>query len=87
MEITTRATGGMTEDDYGLLETGLSKNRNGPGLAVLFQRKLFVDEWNGDLHTDDYFSGSYCITLGSGETVYEGLERASFSEGCGAFDL
>ncbi|MFG2140386.1 hypothetical protein [Streptomyces sp. NPDC048650] len=70
----------MADEDYDTLEAGFSEGADGSGLAVMFQRELSaVAPWEGDPETDDYFSNSYCVTLGSGETVYGELEKVSFS--------
>ncbi|OGM49686.1 hypothetical protein ABOM_001795 [Aspergillus bombycis] len=88
MKITAQAAGGLADEDYQVLEAGFSERPDGSGLAVIFQRDLLAeDPWNGDRRTDDYFSNSYCITLGSGETVYGGLEQITFSGNQGTFNF
>ncbi|MFI1615922.1 hypothetical protein ACH4VT_02820 [Streptomyces lydicus] len=86
MEVTARSTGGVADEDYDVLEAGFSEWPDGTGLAVMFQRDLSAPAvWEGDPETDDYFSNSYCVTLGSGETVYGELEQVSFSGNRGTF--
>lgn len=85
MEVTARAAGGMSDEHYQVLEAGFSEGSDGTGLAVMIQRELNVEPWEGDPETDDYFSNSYCVTLGSGETVYGELEQVSFSGNRGTF--
>ena len=88
MKITAQSAGGVADGDDQVLEAGFCEGPDGSGLAVIFQRDLLVDgPWNGDRGTDDYFSNSYCITLGSGETVYGGLEQVTFSGKLGTFDF
>lgn len=86
MEVTAHAAGGVADEDYDVLEAGFSERADGSGLAVMFQRELSAPEpWEGDPETNDYFSNSYCVTLGSGETVYGELEQVSFSGTRGTF--
>ncbi|MFD9207429.1 hypothetical protein ACFVZM_14280 [Streptomyces sioyaensis] len=85
IEVTARAAGGVADEDYDVLEAGFSERADGSGLAVMFQRELSAEPWEGDPETDDYFSNSYCVTLGSGETVYGELEQVSFSGTRGTF--
>ncbi|KAE8167863.1 immunity protein 7 [Aspergillus tamarii] len=88
MKITAQSAGGVADEDDQVLEAGFCEGPDGLGLAVIFQRDLLVDgPWHGDRGTDDYFSNSYCITLGSGETVYGGLEQVTFSGKLGTFDF
>jgi hypothetical protein len=87
MQITAQAAGGEIDEDYSIFEAGFSEGPDGSGLAMMFQRELSEEPWNGDPQSEDYFSNSYCITLGSGETVYGGLKQVSFAGTRGKFDF
>ncbi|KAE8373865.1 major facilitator superfamily domain-containing protein [Aspergillus bertholletiae] len=76
MQMTARSAGGVADEDYEVLEAGFSEHLDGSGLAVIFQRDLLAETpWDGDRRTDDYFSNSYCITLGSGVSSVEGMNQ------------
>lgn len=88
MKITAQSAGGLADQDYQVLEAGFSEGPNGSGLAMIFQRELLAEDlWDGDRGTDDYFNNSYCVTLGSGEAVYGGLEKIAFSGKRATFDF
>ncbi|KAJ5444710.1 uncharacterized protein N7458_008582 [Penicillium daleae] len=88
MEITTQDAGGVADEDYEVLEAGFSEGPGDSKLAMMFQRDLFAEEpWSGNPQSDNYFSDGYCITLGSGQTVYGGSEQVSFSGSQGQFDF
>ncbi|KAE8361478.1 major facilitator superfamily domain-containing protein [Aspergillus caelatus] len=87
MKITAQSAGGVADEDDQVLEAGFCEEPDGSGLAVVFQRDLLVDSpWDGDCGTNDYFSNSYCVTLGSGETnagfrSVEGLNKVFHNTG------
>ncbi|KAJ5377579.1 immunity protein 7-domain-containing protein [Penicillium cataractarum] len=88
MRITAQDAGGIADEDDQVLEAGFSQGPGDSNLSMIFQRDLFEEEpWKGDPQSTDYFSDSYCITLGTGETVYGGLEQVSFSGTQGTFDF
>lgn len=88
MKITAQSADGLADQEYQVLEAGFAEGPDGSGLAVIFQRDLLAEgPWNGDRETDDYFNNSYCVTLGSGETVYGGLEQVAFSGKRATFDF
>lgn len=88
MEITTQDAGGVADEDYEVFEARFSEGPGDSKLAMMFQRDLFAEEpWSGSPQSDDYFSDDYCITLGSGQTVYGRLEQVSFSGSQGQFDF
>ncbi|KAJ5678634.1 hypothetical protein N7462_006878 [Penicillium macrosclerotiorum] len=88
MNITAQITAGSADEDNQVLEAAFSEKSDGWGFAMMFQRDLFAEEpWTGNPQSADYFSDSYCITLGTGETVYGGLEQVSFSGTQGTFDF
>lgn len=88
MKITAQDAGGVADEDDQVLEAGITQGPGDSNLSMMFQRDLFAeDPWKGDPRSTDYFSNSYCITLGSGETVYGGLEQVSFSGAQGTFDF
>ncbi|KJK60780.1 Immunity protein 7 [Aspergillus parasiticus SU-1] len=88
MRITAKFAGGLADQDNQVLEAGFSEGSDGSLMAVIFQRDLLAeDPWDGDRGTDDYFNNSYCVTLGSGETVYGGLEQVAFSGNRATFDF
>ncbi|KAJ5740397.1 hypothetical protein N7493_000269 [Penicillium malachiteum] len=86
--ITIQSVGSHFDEENDTLVAGFAEGLDGSGLTMLFQRELFAeDPWVGDPATTDYFSNSYCITLGSGEAVYGQLERVCFSGTQGRFDF
>jgi hypothetical protein len=82
MKITAQDAGSVADKDYEfeyeIPEAGFSEGPGDSKLAMMFQR---------DPRSDDYLSNSYCITFGSGETVYGELEQVSFWKTQGNFDF
>ncbi|KAE8390286.1 immunity protein 7-domain-containing protein [Aspergillus alliaceus] len=86
MHILAKVAGGEVDEHYDVLQAFFAEGADGSGLVMTFQRQLSAEEpWNGDPSTDDYFNNSYCITLGSEETIYGGLEQVSFLDSQGYF--
>ncbi|MGH3312409.1 MAG: Imm10 family immunity protein [Streptomyces sp.] len=81
MHIIASAAGAVADEDDEVLEAGFSEGEDGSGVAVLFQRDLFAeDPWQGDPATEDYSSNSYCVTQGTGQSCYGGVEQISFDK-------
>ncbi|MER5973922.1 Imm10 family immunity protein [Streptomyces sp. NPDC002055] len=86
MRITARAAGAVEDEEDEVLEAGFSEGADGSGVALLFQRDLFADTpWDGDPETTDLFSNSYCVTLGTGQTCYGGIEEITFEGNSATF--
>ncbi|KAJ5690956.1 immunity protein 7-domain-containing protein [Penicillium malachiteum] len=84
--ITIRSVSGYFDKENDIVVAGFAEGLDGSGLTMVFQCELLAeDPWVGDPATTDYFSNSYCVTLGSGETVYGQLERVCFSGAQGSF--
>ena len=81
MELIARAAGADDDEYDDVLEAGFAEHEDGGGLAVMFQRtRSAADPWPGDPAETELFNNTYCITLGSGETVYGGLKSIEFED-------
>ena len=79
MELVARAAGADDDEYDDVLEAGFSENEDGSGIAVMFQRtRSAADPWPGDPDETELFNNTYCITVGSGQTVYGGLKSIEF---------
>ncbi|KAJ5629242.1 hypothetical protein N7528_002899 [Penicillium herquei] len=86
--ITIRSVCGYSDKENDIIVAGFAEDLDGSGVTMIIQRELCAeDPWAGDPDTMDYFSNSYCITLGSGEAVYGQLERVCFSGAQGSFNF
>lgn len=80
MELVARAAGADDDEYDDVLEAGFSENEDGSGVAVMFQRtRSAPDPWPGDPGETQLFNNTYCITVGSGQTVYGGLKSVEFA--------
>ncbi|KAJ5095704.1 immunity protein 7-domain-containing protein [Penicillium alfredii] len=73
--ITAVGTGGEADESDQVLEAWFAEGSDDSALVMIFRRDLDTEPWAGDPDTDDWLSNSYCITLGSGETIYGGLKQ------------
>ncbi|BDT91467.1 MULTISPECIES: Imm10 family immunity protein [Nocardia] len=81
MDLVARAAGCEDDeyDDY--LGAGFAEGADGSGIAVMFQRtRSDPDPWQGDPNETELFDNTYCITVGSGQTVYGGLKKVEFTD-------
>jgi hypothetical protein len=79
LELVARAAG-CDDDEYDdVLEAWFSEGPDTSGVVVMFQRtRSDPDPWAGDPNETELFNNTYCITVGSGQTVYGGLKSVEF---------
>lgn len=88
MRLVARAAGSDDDEDDDVLEAGFAEHEDGSGIAVMFQRGRSAPEpWPGSPDETNLFNNTYCITVGSGETVYGGLRAVSFDGTSASFEI